>query len=49
MRNEKNQTHSRIFDSRNTHKKKCRRKEKKKIAHTDSLTELTQPIGVVSP
>ena len=30
MRNEKNQTHSRIFDSRNTHKKKCRRKEKKK-------------------
>ena len=49
MRNEKNQTHSRIFDSRNTHKNYADGKKRKKIAHTDSLTELTQPIGVVSP
>ena len=36
MRNEKNQTHSRIFDSRNTHKKKCRRKEKEKKLRTQT-------------
>ena len=49
MRNEKiKHTHGSLIHVTHT-KRNADGKKRKKIAHTDSLTELTQPKGVVSP